>query len=66
MWPMSLLFIKTFPVKQYSYENDFCVVFDALHQSSIVHSVPVTQLILTVKIPEIPYESLTSHLKSIS
>ena len=38
MWPMGLLFLKTSPVKQYSYENDFkCSgVFDALHQSFLV------------------------------
>ena len=34
MWPMGLLFIKTSPVKQYSYENDFSGVSDALHQFS--------------------------------
>ena len=33
---MSLLFLKTSPVKQYSYENDFSGVFDALHQSFLV------------------------------
>ena len=33
MWPMGLLFFRTSPVKQYSYENDFSGVFDALHQS---------------------------------
>ena len=30
------LFIKTSLVKQYSYENDFSSVFDALHQSFLV------------------------------
>ena len=30
---MGLLFLKTYPVKQYSYENDFSGAFDALHQS---------------------------------
>ena len=30
VWPMDLLFIKTSPVKQYSYENDFSSVFDAM------------------------------------
>ena len=38
MWPMDLFFIKTAPVKQYSYENDFSGVFDALHQSFLVLS----------------------------
>ena len=32
---MDLLFIKTSPVKQYSYEYDFSGVFDALHQSLV-------------------------------
>ena len=36
VWPMGLLFLKTFPVKQYSFENDFSGVFDALHQSFLV------------------------------
>ena len=36
MWPMGLVFLKTSPVKQYSYENDFSGVFDALHQSFLV------------------------------
>ena len=36
MWPMALLFTNTSPVKQYSYENDFSGVFDALHQSFLV------------------------------
>ena len=36
MWPMGLLFLKTSPVKQDSYENDFSGVFDALHQSFLV------------------------------
>ena len=31
--------IKTSPVKQYSYENDFSGVFDALHQSFLVYFV---------------------------
>ena len=35
MWPMGLLFSKR-PVKQYSYENDFSGVVDALHQSFLV------------------------------
>ena len=39
MWPMGLLFIKTSPVKQYSYEKDFSGVFDALHQSFLVEYV---------------------------
>ena len=30
------LFIKTSPVKQYSYENDFSGVFDAFYQSFLV------------------------------
>ena len=37
MWPMCLLFIKTSPVKQYSYKNDFSGVFDDLHQSFLVY-----------------------------
>ena len=41
MWPMDLLFFKTSPVKQYSYENDFSSVFDALHQSFLVMYVEV-------------------------
>ena len=40
MWPMGLLFIKTSLVKQYSYQNDLSGVFDALHQSFLVISVP--------------------------
>ena len=36
MWTMGLLFLKTFPVKQYPYENDFSGVFDALHQSFLI------------------------------
>ena len=36
MWPMGLLFLKTSPVKQYSYENIFSGVFDALHQTFLV------------------------------
>ena len=36
MWPLGLLLLKTSPVKQYSYENDFSGVFDALHQSFLV------------------------------
>ena len=39
MWSMGLLFLKTSPVKQCSYENDFSGVFDALHQSFLVVSV---------------------------
>ena len=35
MWA-SVLFLRTSPVKQYSYENDFSGVFDALHQSFLV------------------------------
>ena len=27
VWPMGLLFLKTSPVKQFSYENDFSGVF---------------------------------------
>ena len=34
---MGLLFLKTSPVKKYSYENDFSGVFDALHQTFLVH-----------------------------
>ena len=30
MWPMGLLFLKTCPVKQYSYENDFSGVFESV------------------------------------
>ena len=45
MWPMGLLFLKTSPVKQYSYENDFSGVFDALHQSFLVISVLYVQSI---------------------
>ena len=41
MWPMGLLFLKTSSVKQYSYENDFSGVSDALHQSFLVHFVAV-------------------------
>ena len=41
MWPMGLLFTKTSAVKQYSYENDFSSVFDALHQISLLTPVPV-------------------------
>ena len=33
MWQMGPLFIKISPVKQFSYENDFSGVVDALHQS---------------------------------
>ena len=36
VWPLGLLFIKTSPVKQYSYEKDFSGVFDAVHQSFLV------------------------------
>ena len=36
MWNMGFLVIKTSPVKQYSYRNDFCGVFDALHPSFLV------------------------------
>ena len=38
---MGLLFIKTLPVKQYSYQNDFSGVFDALHQNFLVQTVSV-------------------------
>ena len=41
MWPMGLLFIKTFPAKQYSYQNDFSGVFEALHQGFPVFFVTV-------------------------
>ena len=34
---MGLLFLKTSPVKQYSYENDCSGVFDALHQRFLVY-----------------------------
>ena len=37
VWPVGLLFIKTSAVKQYSYQNDFGGVFDAVHQSFLVH-----------------------------
>ena len=37
---MGLLFLKTSPVKQYSYENGFSGVFDALHQSFLVITDP--------------------------
>ena len=37
MWPMGLLFLITSAVKQYSYENDFSGVCDALHQSFLVY-----------------------------
>ena len=37
VWPMGLLFIKTSPVKQYSYESDFSGVFDALYQNCLVN-----------------------------
>ena len=36
MRQMGLLFLKTSPVKQYSYENDFSGVFDAMHLSFLV------------------------------
>ena len=36
MWPMGLLFLNTSQVKQYSYEDDFSGVVDALHQSFLV------------------------------
>ena len=36
MYGLGLLFIKTSPVKQYSYENDLSVIFEALHQSFLV------------------------------
>ena len=36
VWPMGLLFIKTSPVKQNSYQSDFSGVFDALYQSFLV------------------------------
>ena len=35
-WAFVHQIIKTSPVKQYSYENDFSGVFDALHQSFLV------------------------------
>ena len=41
---MGLLFLKTSPVKQYSYENDLRGVFDALHQSFLVN-IDVTVLV---------------------
>ena len=41
MWHMGLLFIKSSPVKQYSYEKNFSCVFDALHQSFLVLMVAV-------------------------
>ena len=36
VWPMGLLFINSSSVKQYSYENNFSGVFDALHQNVLV------------------------------
>ena len=36
VWPMGLLFIKTSPLKQCSYQNDLSGVFDALHQRFLV------------------------------
>ena len=36
VWPIGLMFLKTYSVKQYSYQNNFSGVFDALHQSFIV------------------------------
>ena len=51
MWPTGLLFIKTSPVKQYSYENDFSGALDALHQSFLVcNTVPIV-------IDDLPYWS---------
>ena len=44
MCPIDLLFIKTSPVKQYSYQNDFSGVFDALHQRFLVIVVEVNRL----------------------
>ena len=49
MWPMGLLFLKTSPVKQYSYEKDFSGVFDALHQSFLAFSEIVIQGLQTAK-----------------
>ena len=34
---MGLLFLKTSSVKQFSYENDFSGVLDALHQCFLVY-----------------------------
>ena len=34
---MGLLFLKTSPLKQYSYENYFSGIFDALQQSFLVN-----------------------------
>ena len=36
---IDLLFIRTSQVKQYTYQNDFSGVFDALHQSFLVQYV---------------------------
>ena len=36
VWSIGLLFLKTSPVKQYSYGNDFSGVSVALHQSFLV------------------------------
>ena len=46
VWPMGLLFLETSPVKQYSYENDFSGVFDALHQSFLVPSCTGNALVI--------------------
>ena len=51
VWPMDLLFIKTPPIKQYSYQNDFSGVFDALRQSFLVHiCVGVCSAFFTIRI----------------
>ena len=47
MWSMGLLFIKTSPVKQYSYENDLSGVFNALHQSFLVLNLAEGSLFLS-------------------
>ena len=46
MWPRGLLFLKTSPVKQYSYEKDFSGVFDALHQVFLLTFVEVDMKLL--------------------
>ena len=46
-----LLFIKTSLVKQYSYQNDFSGVFDALHQSFLVYFCRQYKLVYAQNIP---------------
>ena len=45
MWPIGLLFLKTSPVKQFSYANDFCGIFDALDQIFLVIICAALQLL---------------------